>query len=92
MSYTPEIITDGPLAANVVRAYAETDFQHTTPVNVVKANLGWAAGKWEVNGFAQYESSFYGLTAIPNAPVVLSGQLQRGAHAVAQTVDGCSRD
>jgi len=69
LAYTPEVITDGPQAANVNKTDAETDFQHTTPVNVVKANLGWAGGKWEVDGFAQYESSFYGLAAAPGAVI-----------------------
>jgi outer membrane receptor for ferrienterochelin and colicins len=64
LSYTPEIITDGPLAPGVDRTLAATDFQHTTPVNVVKANLGWASGNWEADLYAQYESSFFGLASV----------------------------
>jgi len=61
-SYTPEIITDHfdlPLAVTFV------DFQHTTPNHIVKANLGWAHGPWEIDGYLQYKSSFYGTTLTP---------------------------
>lgn len=40
------------------------EFQHTTPVHVVTANLGWTRGHWEVDSFLKYESKFYGLTFI----------------------------
>jgi iron complex outermembrane receptor protein len=60
ISYTPEIITDH-FSGNALAAQFPVDFQHTTPTHVVKANLGWSAGAWEVDGFARYESRFYGL-------------------------------
>jgi len=40
------------------------DFQHTTPVNSAKANLGWSSGNWEADGYLQYQSSTDGL--LPN--------------------------
>ena len=64
LSYTPEIITDhfGP---GFEVATTGTEFQHTTPTNIVKANLGWAQGPWEIDGYAQYKSNFYGVTLLP---------------------------
>jgi outer membrane receptor for ferrienterochelin and colicins len=57
LSYTPEFIDDhlSPAAA------ASVDFEHTTPQHIVKANLGWAHGPWEVDGFVRYESNFFGI-------------------------------
>jgi iron complex outermembrane receptor protein len=50
--------------------FDQTDFRHSTPKNIVTANLGWAAGAWEADGFLKYESSFYGqtLVALGEAP------------------------
>jgi len=62
LSYTPEIVTDH-FSGNAEAAAFPVDFQHTTPTHVVKANLGWSVGHWEVDGFARYESRFYGLVA-----------------------------
>ena len=41
------------------------DFQHVTPKHVVKANLGWASGPWEVDGYLYYQSPTRGLEAPP---------------------------
>jgi outer membrane receptor for ferrienterochelin and colicins len=73
VSYTPEIVTDHfdadqPLAATGM------NFQHTTPTSTVKANLGWAHGPWEIDGYLQYKSSFYGI--VP-AGALLGGKLAR---------------
>lgn len=38
-----------------------TDFEHTTPRHVLKANLGWARDRWEVDGFLRYQSGFQGI-------------------------------
>jgi outer membrane receptor for ferrienterochelin and colicins len=38
-----------------------TDFEHTTPRNVLKGNLGWARGPWEVDGYLRYQSSTNGI-------------------------------
>ncbi len=32
------------------------DYEHTNPVHVVKANLGWAQGPWEIDGYLRYQS------------------------------------
>jgi outer membrane receptor for ferrienterochelin and colicins len=64
IAYRPEEITDHflPFAQN---AAAYTDFQHTNPRHLLKANLGWANDRWEVDGFLQYQSANQGLQ--PNA-------------------------
>ncbi len=61
LSYTPEIVTDH-FAAGLTNLTTTTDFQHTNPVHVVNAHLGWSHGPWEVDGFLRYESRFFGLT------------------------------
>jgi outer membrane cobalamin receptor len=67
-SYTPEIVTDHFFpTANL--STASTDFQHTTPNHIVKANIGWSEGKWEADLFGQYQSSTYGLINNPGALV-----------------------
>ncbi len=60
LSYTPETITDHinpgfPLLVTLV------DFQHTHPMHVVNANLGWAKGPWEIDGYLRYELLFDGI-------------------------------
>ncbi len=60
LSYTPEVIEDHfspayPLALTIV------DYQHTNPVHVVNANLGWSQGPWEVDGYLRYKSRFFGI-------------------------------
>jgi iron complex outermembrane receptor protein len=45
------------------------DFQHVTPKHVVKANLGWASGPWEIDAYAYYQSPTRGLEAGPFALV-----------------------
>ena len=62
LSYTPEIVTDH-FSGNAEAAQFPVDFQHTTPTHVVKFNLGWSTGRWEVDGFGRYESRFYGLVS-----------------------------
>jgi outer membrane receptor for ferrienterochelin and colicins len=57
LSYTPEFIDDHLSPA----AKASVDFEHTTPQHIVKANIGWASGPWEVDGFVRYESNFFGV-------------------------------
>jgi iron complex outermembrane receptor protein len=42
-----------------------TDFENTTPRHVLKANLGWADGPWEVDGYLRHQSSFDGIVAGP---------------------------
>jgi iron complex outermembrane receptor protein len=61
-SYTPEVVTDhfDPTAD---LAGAGTDFQHTTPNHIVRANIGWSAGPWEADLFGQYQSSTFGFVS-----------------------------
>ncbi|MGB8536097.1 MAG: TonB-dependent receptor [Acidobacteriaceae bacterium] len=58
--YRPELIGDHfvPSAQN---AAAFTDYQHTTPVHLLKANLGWANNKWELDGYLHYQSATHGI-------------------------------
>jgi outer membrane receptor for ferrienterochelin and colicins len=60
IAYRPEKITDHflPFAQN---AAAYTEYQHTTPRHLLKANLGWANDNWELDGFLQYHSTNQGL-------------------------------
>ena len=62
IAYRPEKITDHflPIAQN---AAVNTDFQHTTPRHLLKANLGWANERWELDSFLQYQSVSEGLNA-----------------------------
>src|SRR6185295_19793530 len=43
------------------------DFQHVTPKHVVKANLGWASGPWEIDSYFYYQSPTRGLESLPFA-------------------------
>ncbi|TAL04370.1 MAG: TonB-dependent receptor [Rhodospirillaceae bacterium] len=40
------------------------DFQHTTPRVLANANLGWAHGKWEIDGFVRFQSRSRGLETL----------------------------
>jgi iron complex outermembrane receptor protein len=59
--YSAEFVVDR-LDPMLTPDFDRTDFQHSTPNHIVTANLGWAAGPWEADGFLKYESSFYGQT------------------------------
>jgi iron complex outermembrane receptor protein len=37
------------------------DPQHTTPAQLLKANLGWSDSKWELDGYLRYVSKSFGL-------------------------------
>jgi outer membrane receptor for ferrienterochelin and colicins len=58
-SYTPETIHDHLITP--VFSQSLINYQDTLPVNVVNANLGWARGPWEIDGYLRYESNFFGL-------------------------------
>jgi outer membrane receptor for ferrienterochelin and colicins len=60
VNYRPEQIYDHFVAAARTGA-AETDYEHTTPRHQVKANLGWANSKWELDSYYQFESNNHGL-------------------------------
>ncbi|MES2219042.1 MAG: TonB-dependent receptor [Pseudomonadota bacterium] len=57
-SYTPMVIHD-----NFTQPFQQilTDYEDTQPVNVVNANLGWARGPWEIDGYLRYESNFFSI-------------------------------
>ncbi|HTB90978.1 MAG TPA: TonB-dependent receptor [Steroidobacteraceae bacterium] len=38
-----------------------TDYDHSTPKHLVVTNLGWARGRWEIDGYARYQSATAGL-------------------------------
>lgn len=66
LSYTPEVVTDH-FAASATLLTTLVDYEHTHPVHVVNANLGWVRGSWEVDGYLRYESQFdsiQGLSAV----------------------------
>src|SRR5476649_1958355 len=64
-SYTPEVITDH-FSAGLPVGVTGVDYQHTTPTHIIKANIGWARGPWESDGYLQYKSSFYGVAQPPS--------------------------
>lgn len=60
VAYRPEWIADHfvPAARN---GAAFTDYQHTTPVHLLKGNLGWTNDRWEIDGYVHYQSATYGI-------------------------------
>lgn len=40
-----------------------TEFEHTTPRHVAKANLGWQRGPWTIDGYLHYQSDFHGIVS-----------------------------
>lgn len=58
-SYKYQTIDDR-FDTSVPREIALTDFEDTTPRQVVKAGAGWTGGRWSVDGFVYYQSSFAG--------------------------------
>ena len=64
MNYRFESIADRflPIAAG---GTLFIDFQHVTPRHVVKANLGWARGRWEIDSYFNYQSPTSGLNSTP---------------------------
>jgi len=57
-SYTPQFITDHRRPGLPVSTTL-TDFEHMNPKHVIKGNLGWSHGAWELDGYLQYQSDFY---------------------------------
>ncbi|MGA8203104.1 MAG: TonB-dependent receptor [Woeseiaceae bacterium] len=58
-SYKYQTIDDR-FDTNVPREITLTDFEDTTPRHVAKAGAGWTGGRWSVDGFVYYQSSFAG--------------------------------
>jgi outer membrane receptor for ferrienterochelin and colicins len=40
------------------------DYDHSTPKHLIASNLGWARGKWEIDGYARYQSATMGLLPV----------------------------
>ncbi len=70
LNYRPEWISDHlvPAAQNGV---GYVDFEHTTPVELVKADFGWAHARWEMDGYLRYQSATRGLQPARNACTTL---------------------
>lgn len=62
LDYRPEWITDH-LIPFVQNTAGYVDYQHTTPVHLVKASAGWSSKKWEVDGYLHYQTQMHGLQA-----------------------------
>jgi outer membrane receptor for ferrienterochelin and colicins len=63
VDYRPELIRDHfiPSAQNGADF---TDYQHTTPVHLLKASLGWANKACEFDGYLHYQSSASGIQVV----------------------------
>ena len=66
VNYRFESIADrfAPFAAG---GTSYIDFQHVTPKHMLKANLGWASGPWEIDSYFYYQSPTRGLESLPFA-------------------------
>jgi iron complex outermembrane receptor protein len=67
IAYRPEKITDHflPFAQN---GAAYTEYEHTTPRHLLKANLGWANDRWELDAFLQFQTTNQGLQPKLDSP------------------------
>jgi outer membrane receptor for ferrienterochelin and colicins len=68
VNYRPEWISDH-FTPDDLLATEDVDFDDTTPVHLVKANLGWSNGRWEIDGYLQYHSIAHGLWPIATGEV-----------------------
>ncbi len=60
ISYSPQVISDNfEPGFNVANVFV--DYEHTHPIHVVNANLGWSRGPWEADAYLRYESEFQGI-------------------------------
>ncbi len=64
INYRLESITDDFIPA-IAGGKAYFDFEHVAPKHVVKANLGWSSGPWEIDSYAYYQSPTEGLETLP---------------------------
>jgi outer membrane receptor for ferrienterochelin and colicins len=82
VDYRPEWIADHfiPSAQNGADF---TDYQHTTPVHLMKANLGWANERWEIDGYLHYQSGTSGIqrTGIASGLTPVAGFVSMDARA-----------
>ncbi|HVW72799.1 MAG TPA: TonB-dependent receptor [Rhizomicrobium sp.] len=64
LSYRFESVEDdfGPPAQDGVNY---VDYQHSTPHHLLNANLGWSNDRWEIDGYARYQSRIQGIVPDP---------------------------
>jgi outer membrane receptor for ferrienterochelin and colicins len=74
VDYRPLWISDH-LIPSAQNGAAYVDYQHTTPLHVVKANFGWVNGRWETDVYLHYQSDAQGLqpTATTTALTPVAG-------------------
>jgi iron complex outermembrane receptor protein len=82
-SYTPLAVHDR-FTPGLTVATTQTAYEETTPRHVLRANLGWARGAWEIDGYLRYQSSIDGIVN-PN-PLAVAGELRDIASYV--SIDG----
>jgi iron complex outermembrane receptor protein len=69
LNYRAERITDH-LIPSAQNAAGFVDYQHTTPVHLLKGNLGWSNKRWEIDGYLQYQTRMLGLQASSQAAIL----------------------
>ena len=76
VSYRAEFVEDDflPFAVGGVDV---ADYEHTTPKHLIKGNLGWARGGWEVDTYLNYQSATFGLR---NTAGIATGLVPVGAY------------
>lgn len=60
LSYRFEEISDR-LSSFAQDGQQFVDYEHTTPKHLIINNIGWARGRWEIDGYARYQSNTEGL-------------------------------
>ena len=61
LSYTPQLVNDNFAPGYKPVTLTFVNYEKTHPVHVVKANLGWAHDRWEMDGYLLYKSRFQGI-------------------------------
>jgi outer membrane receptor for ferrienterochelin and colicins len=72
LGYTAEAIND-QFKPGFNVAVTLADCEHTNPVHIMDASLGWAHGPWEINGHLRYSSDHSSIRGIPS--LIPSGSL-----------------
>lgn len=70
INYRSERITDH-LPPETQNGVAYLDYEHTTPLNLVKANVGWALKQWEIDSYLQFQSATHGLVPTGNGTMLI---------------------
>jgi outer membrane receptor protein involved in Fe transport len=71
-SYRFEIVHDdfAPVAQN---GADYVDYERTTPQHLIKLNLGWSGGRWELDGYTNYQSQMFGV--VPGPPLAATTEV-----------------